>query len=158
MMKPHTRRHFSVSGFEGQCSTYKTLILSKIPVPSLISSDMPYSGRKVTTGSWRFCAPGIAQLPLECGHDCLPRRSTPNNAGGAEQSFALSSVHLTSEANDWKPRMEQLGFLDSRVGPDHDTSVIVGDFNFLFKREEVGSSTYRSGRSVHLVARCVIDH
>lgn len=110
---PYVRRHFSVSGFEGQCSTYKTLILSKIPFASLISSDMPYSGRKVTTGSWRFCAPG-----------------------GAEQSFALSSVHLTSEANDWKPRMEQLGFLDSRVGPDHDTSVIVGDFNFLFKREE----------------------
>ncbi len=60
-------------------------------------------------------------------------------AGGAEQSFALSSVHLKSEANDWKPRMEQLDFLDSKVAPDHDTSVIVGDFNFLFKREEVRS-------------------
>ena len=57
-----------MSGLEGQGSTYKTLILSKIPFTSLISSDMPYSGRKVTTGSWRFCAPGIAQLPRDCGH------------------------------------------------------------------------------------------
>jgi hypothetical protein len=33
--------------------------------------------------------------------------------------------------------MEQLAFLDSLVSPHHDTSAIVGDFNFLFKREEV---------------------
>jgi hypothetical protein len=58
-------------------------------------------------------------------------------AGREDQSFALSSVHLKSEANDWKPRMEQLEFLDSKVAPEHDTLIIVGDFNFLFKREEV---------------------
>jgi hypothetical protein len=47
-----------MSGFEGQFSTYKTLILSKLPFSSLSSSDMPYSGRKVTTASWQFSSPG----------------------------------------------------------------------------------------------------
>lgn len=56
------------------------------------------------------------------------------------QSFALSSVHLKSEANDWKARMEQFAFQDSKVSQHH-TSTIIGDFNFLFKREEVSIIT-----------------
>jgi hypothetical protein len=48
--------------------------------------------------------------------------------------------------------MEQLDFLDSKVAPDHDTSVIVGDFNFLFKREEVRSSNKKDlDERAHLV-------
>jgi endonuclease/exonuclease/phosphatase family metal-dependent hydrolase len=76
------------------------------------------------------------------------RRPVAVSAGHDCQSFALSSVHLKSEANEWKPRMEQLEFLDSKVAPEHDTSVIVGDFNFLFKREEVRTDTRELARPI----------